>query len=241
MSYRHIDADKVVATARVLARRVEERFAQRGLADVADEVVLAAEETREIAAWLEQPLWAARLGAWAVTALCGAGLLAALAQLNLGWGIESATELVQGVESLVNDVVFAGVAVWYVHTIESQLKRRRAMRLLRQLRALAHVIDRQQLAKDPDRRRSGLAPTEHSPDPGLEGALLARYLDYCTELLALLGKLAALMGQGFDDHITLATVDELEDLTTGLSRKVWQKIVIIDRMPPGLGADVDSD
>ena len=45
----------------------------------------------------------------------------------------------------------------------------------------------------------------------------------------LIGKVAALYVQRFDDPVALSAVDQIEDLTTGLSRKIWQKIMIIDR------------
>jgi hypothetical protein len=36
--------------------------------------------------------------------------------------------------------------------------------------------------------------------------------------------------QNFDDSVTLAAVNEIENLTAGLSRKIWQKIMILDRV-----------
>ncbi|MCP4151995.1 MAG: hypothetical protein GY757_29910 [bacterium] len=56
---------------------------------------------------------------------------------------------------------------------------------------------------------------------------LARYLDYCSELLSLTSKVGFLYIQHFNDPISVNAVNELENLTTGLSRKVWQKIMII--------------
>ena len=57
---------------------------------------------------------------------------------------------------------------------------------------------------------------------------LGRYLDYCSELLSLISKIAALYVQRFDDEVLLGAVDEVESLTSGLSRKIWQKIIILD-------------
>jgi len=36
--------------------------------------------------------------------------------------------------------------------------------------------------------------------------------------------------QNFDDPVTLAAVNEVENLTNGLARKIWQKIMIFDRI-----------
>jgi len=49
-------------------------------------------------------------------------------------------------------------------------------------------------------------------------------------MLSLLGKTAALYPQDFDDALVINTVNDIETLTTGLSRKIWQKIMIIDRV-----------
>ena len=57
---------------------------------------------------------------------------------------------------------------------------------------------------------------------------LGRYLDYCSELLSLVSKIAALYVQRFDDEVVLGAVNEVETLTNGLSRKIWQKIMILD-------------
>jgi len=55
---------------------------------------------------------------------------------------------------------------------------------------------------------------------------LMRYLDYCCDLLAVIGKIAALHAQNFNDPVVLNAVNDIESLTTGLSSKIWQKIKI---------------
>ena len=57
---------------------------------------------------------------------------------------------------------------------------------------------------------------------------LNRYLDYCSESLALISKIAALYVQGFQDPVLLDAVDDVEDLTAGFSRKIWQKLTILE-------------
>ncbi len=56
---------------------------------------------------------------------------------------------------------------------------------------------------------------------------LTRYLDYCAEMLALIGKLAALYADRVRDSVVIASVNDIENLTAGLGRKIWQKITII--------------
>jgi hypothetical protein len=63
---------------------------------------------------------------------------------------------------------------------------------------------------------------------------LNRYFDYCNDSLALISKIAALYVQGFQDPVLLDAVDDVEDLTSGLSRKIWQKIIILDNLTRSL-------
>jgi hypothetical protein len=70
----------------------------------------------------------------------------------------------------------------------------------------------------------------HSPSEAMTPLQLSRYLDYCTEMLSLIGKIAALYVQRFDDSSAVAAVSEVEQLTTGLSRKIWQKIMLLNQI-----------
>ena len=57
---------------------------------------------------------------------------------------------------------------------------------------------------------------------------LARYLDYCSEMLSLTGKLAALFAQSVNDEVVIEAVNDIENLGSNLSRKIWQKITMIE-------------
>ena len=60
---------------------------------------------------------------------------------------------------------------------------------------------------------------------------LTRYLDYCTGLLAI-SKVAALYVQELKDPVTVSAANAVEELAVNLSRAIWQKIVILDRVTP---------
>jgi hypothetical protein len=85
-----------------------------------------------------------------------------------------------------------------------------------------------QLTKDPEQLLSADGATASSPERTLNRFQLARYLDYCTEMLAIISKLAALYVQDMDDPQVLGAVNDIQNLTTGLSSNIWQKIVLID-------------
>ena len=108
------------------------------------------------------------------------------------------------------------------------MKRRRALKVVHQLRSLAHVIDMHQLTKDPERLLSPEPDTSSSPVRTMTPLQLGRYLDYCSELLSVSSKLSALLVQYFDDPVLLGAVDGIETLATGLSGKIWQKIQLLD-------------
>ena len=95
---------------------------------------------------------------------------------------------------------------------------------------MAHIVDMHQLTKDPERLLHPGDDTESSPARTFDAPQLARYLDYCSEMLALIGKVAALYVQGFPDPVALSAVDDIEDLTGSLSRKIWQKIVLLEQV-----------
>src|SRR5262249_44355263 len=138
---------------------------------------------------------------------------------------------VQLSEASLQDLVYLGIAIYFLTTLEGRLKRRRALKAIHELRAMAHIIDMHQLTKDPERvMGAGTgADTPSSPARSMTGFQLSRSLDYCSEMLSLLRKWAAIYVQDFTDAVTLAAVNEVEDLCNGLSRKIWQKIMILDR------------
>jgi len=121
-----------------------------------------------------------------------------------------------------------GVAVFFLVTLETRVKRRRALDALHELRVIAHIIDMHQLTKDPERVAGPGGDTQSSPRRSLAPAELGRYLDYCSEMLSLANKVAALFVQRMNDPQVLAAVDEVSGLTNGLSSKIWQKLTILD-------------
>jgi hypothetical protein len=111
----------------------------------------------------------------------------------------------------------------------SWMKRRRALGALHQLRSVVHIVDMHQLTKDPERLMSPQPDTASSPERRMSAPELGRYLDYCSELVSLASKIAALLVQRFDDPVVLGAVNEIETLATGLSGKVGQKITLLER------------
>lgn len=49
--------------------------------------------------------------------------------------------------------------------------------------------------------------------------------------MAIVGKTAALCADDTGDSVVLGTVSEMEYLTLGMSRKIWQKIALLHQRP----------
>jgi len=230
--YRALDPAKLVETLARLQARIDERFPGSGLGKVCAELTETARASATEAARLARPSWPWRI---AVGAIVVAGVWAQVAAarfLHLE-RVRADADLLQILEAAVNLLILFGGAVWFLLTVEKRLKRGRALDALHGLRALAHVVDMHQLTKDPTAVLGSHAPTAASPTRAMSAFELTRYLDYCAEMLALIGKLAALYADEMRDPVVIDAVNELENLTANLARKMWQKITVIDGAAPG--------
>ena len=144
-------------------------------------------------------------------------------------GLEHTANWVPLVESAINDLVFAAIAVLFLWAMPERLERRALLRLLHRLRSLAHIIDMHQLSKDPEQVNPSYVPTAESVRHGLDAEQLHHYLGYCSEMLSLTAKTAALCGEHSSDGVVLETISTIETLTTELSNKIWQKISLLPR------------
>jgi hypothetical protein len=226
-AFRTLDERVIIRTLEVLRNRVFERFPTRGLAKTAGYLVDAARRTSEDAALLAQKRWGLRLLSLVIM---GAGAASFVWLVRFYSNLEfsrvlTLPEFTQGLDATLNIMLICGLAVGFSVSLESRFKRVKALKSLYRLRALAHVIDMHQLTKDPT-VIIGTERTESSPLRDLSPKQLIRYLDYCTEMLSLIGKLAALFAQTFPDPAIISAVNDIEELTTNLSRKIWQKIMI---------------
>ena len=228
--YSELDPAPIRETLSLLARRIQERFPGSGLGEVAEELVHVAQQNQAVVEHLRKPLWWLRgLAVLAIGSLIALSIWAAvyLTRMAKG-GSESLPDLLQGIDAATNEVIFLSLATFFLISLETRLKRRTALVMLHRLRSIAHVVDMHQLTKDPDHVLRPVESTPSSPVRALTRLQLARYLDYCTELLALTSKLAALHAQHLQDPVVLDAVNDIETLTSDLSRKIWQKITIID-------------
>ncbi len=230
--YRSLDPDKTEATLTALLARIDERFPGTNLGRVCEELLGLARISRDRVNEIARPYYGLRItGALIIVASVGA-LLYSLSTLDLSLRGLNAGELIQAAEAAINNLVLIGAAVFFAITFEARLKRSRILERLNELRSIAHVIDMHQLTKDPVLHGVAVVSTPSSPVNDLSEFELTRYLDYCSEMLSLTGKVAALYAQSSNDGIVLSAVNDLEVLTTGLSTKIWHKISAIHAAHP---------
>lgn len=226
--YLNLDAHRIDAALDQLAQRVHERFPSSGLSQLAIDVSRLSDDATERAKRLTGPYLGLRLLV-GLALVAGLGIEALLAS-QIDWqGVLARSEaisLAQGLESTVNLLILSGAAAFFLLNLEERLRRRRVLAALHELRSLAHVVDMHQLTKDPT--AGGGPRTSSSPQRGMSGFELSRYLDYCAEMLALIGKLAALYAGRTHDPVIVAAVSDVEILTANLSRNIWQKLIILN-------------
>ena len=225
--YRLLDESKIIGTLTALRDRIDNQFPNSGLGRVADELIAVGGEVAECARYLSKPNWPIRILAAALIAGMFLVLYLASPPIDLPDGSHKFSG-VQSIAAVFNILAVGSVAVLFLLRLETNLKRKRAHGVLHQLRSLAHVVDMHQLSKDPAGRRLPEPEITESAKGAMNPASLGRYLDYCTDLLSLTGKLSALLVQRFKDQAVLGEVNEIEALTSALSGRIWQKIQLLE-------------
>ncbi len=224
---RLLDPERIIETSARLRQRIAERFPNSGLSRVAEDLHTIARESAVRAAEFDRPNVPLRIGISVLVCAIIAFLILAIKSVqHTDQLFDDMVNFVQFLEAAIGGTVFIGAAILFLIGLENRLKSARALNAIRELRAIAHIVDMHQLTKDPERLLHGPS-TPSSPKRVMTPFLLSRYLDYCIELLAVTGKISALYVQNFPDREALAAVEQVETLTTGLSRSIWQKMMIL--------------
>jgi hypothetical protein len=226
-SFRQLDPEEIIRTSATLRKRVGERFQKSSLERLAGEIESLSREAASVSREILKPNWPLRgmvlLGAIAMALI----LATAISKANVRPDLGGVSDFIQGTEAFAQNLAFAGATIYFLLSLEIRRKRNKVLEELHVLRSIAHIIDMHQLTKDPERILG--PPTLSSPERKMTEVELTRYLDYCTEMLALVSKVAAIYVQDFHDAASIDAASDVEDLAVGLSRTIWQKIMILDR------------
>ncbi|HNL38890.1 MAG TPA: hypothetical protein PKL15_08470 [Saprospiraceae bacterium] len=228
--FTELKSEPLFSTIEKLEQRIGERFPESGLYQVCSEFRRLAGDCETLAQRLGRPIWPVRVASWVFIGLLVLMAISAIRVLisEFRFNIDDGGSLVQVAESAINELILLGLAFVFLTGYETRIKRGYALEALHRLRSIAHVVDMHQLTKDPAHLLGNFKETQSSPKRTLTRYELTRYLDYCSELLALNSKIAALFAQTMDDPVVLGAVNDQESLTQGLAAKIWQKIMILD-------------
>jgi hypothetical protein len=247
--YRSLRSEKLIETMDGIHGRIAVDFAKAGLLQVAEELRQVVREAVATVVRIGRPNIPLRVGIGALIAGLVAAMTAIAAEVRFDGLPREPGALAQFTDSTLATVVFLGGGIVFLVTLETRMKRRRALYALHELRALAHIVDMHQLRKRPaapsvaaptgaPSAAAAAAPAEPTPeqiaaDPTafpMPTPMMTAYLGYCSEMLAIISKIAAVYVQDFPDSAALQAADQVETLTNGLSRKIWQKITLINRL-----------
>lgn len=230
--YTKLNPEHIIKTLNALDARICERFPGSGLARVCRELTGLAEASSGHIAELARPNIILRTAILSVVVL-GALMLSYLASIiEVKRDAENLFGVMQGIDSVFNIVVLMGAGIIFLVSLEDRWKRQKAMEYLHELRSIIHVIDMHQLPKDPSSARPPTVATLEpaGPQRAISNFELTRYLDYCSEMLSLAAKVAALYAQSTRDPLVVEAASELGQITTNLSNKIWQKISMVYRI-----------
>ena len=99
--------------------------------------------------WIQRPHLPLRLAA-AVLSLAIIALTALMVIHIRQFQFNDYTNFIQALEASISSVVFIGAAILFFVSWENRIKRRRGLKAVHELRALAHIVDMHQLTKDPE-------------------------------------------------------------------------------------------
>ena len=236
MSYTVLDSNQIISSLEILSTRIYERFPQSGLFQVSKQLLTFGRNAQEDSEWVARPILPLRIVSGIFVVLLIVAVAWTLRGLMLLEDLQELLRLenfIPLLEAGINDIVFIGAGIFFLVSAETRIKRRRVLNSLHRLRVFAHIIDMHQLYKDPERvlQRGELAPS--TPKIDMTSFELSRYLDYCSELLSFTGIIAGLYAQNSEDPVLVDAVSDIEQLTNGISRKIWQKLMILDLLDTG--------
>lgn len=227
--FRHIEAGRLRETTAWLEKRIVATFPGRALGELAFDLGDLVGDVGEHCERLAKPNWPLRILVASAILLLFLLLGATFSALPLSAEGVTWIDLLQGIEAALNELVMAGLVVLFLASIENRRKRGQALAGLRDLRGMAHVIELHQMTKDPE---IAMARAQGAEVDHLGPKELALYLSFCADLLSIVGKTAALYGQVLDDSVVLATVDEVEGVSSRAAGKIWQKMALIRATGP---------
>jgi hypothetical protein len=205
---RYLRPDRVTKTADQLTQWIGTEFATSHLCQVAFEVQTFTQEAVAKAQSIRRPIWPLRIGVWLLLCMAAAGIVYHF--------LTQPSQTLKFLDETKGAAAYITGAVILLISLEVRWKRRKALQAVNDLRALAHIVDMHQVAKD--------EAIQQFRDDGNTEKTVA-YLHACSALLALLSKVGQLYVEHFPDPVATSAVNDFETITTGMANKTWLKIL----------------
>ena len=232
-SFLKLDAAALIETVESLKGRIDSKFPSAGLGSIAQTVVEVAKRAKDRSAKIRKRNPYIRFAVFVLLLGIVAGFIYIASILDYQTAdkeVAKAPAFVQFLDAALETLVFLGGGAAFLMTIESRIKRHKLVAAIHELRSLAHIIDMHQLKKSPEHYTEDSRGAAKPPEPEYSLDEVKFYLDYCSELLAIVSKLAMLYIEDQSDPVVLDSADQIENLTTSLSRKIWQKLSILSEV-----------
>lgn len=208
---RKLNPVKLIETSKALAAWVVAEFPGTGLSKISEEIEKLTEEAVCTAEKIRRPNIYLRIG-----------IIGIITAIVSGIAYHTYTHTLDEIIGFGKGFGFLGVylltALVFLVTLEIKWKRIKAIKAVREVQAMAHIIDMHQLAKDSEIEK-------FRKDPVLFKEKIMGYLHACTALLSLTSKIGELYIEHFPDEVAVRNVNEFESVCNGMNSKIWQKII----------------
>jgi hypothetical protein len=211
-------SDEIEKTIEHLAGKIQKHFPASSLNKTCHSLFIISTEAKSTEKWIVKPNLFLRSLAILIIVVASIMVIYPCTKLHVSVRDLNIADLVQMISSGMDGLMLLGAGIFFLMTFETRRKRSRIISAINHLRCIAHIIDAQQLAKDPE----GVGEKNK-----VAGYDFGRYLNYCSDMLSLITKVSFLYVQHFNDQVANEAVHDLETLTTALSQKIWQKIMMI--------------
>ena len=228
-----LELHQIVEAVELLRNRIGERFPNSGLKSHAGELV----EFSQLLKKKGRKLVGVSLGVRIISWLGGIFVIVLIVIPYFFFvknqsGIETLPNFLQSLEAVITVIAGTSAAFIAMISIKRSHIRKKALALLHLLREIAHVIDMLQLSKSPAAVMFPLEPTAYSrpaTETFSQGEMF-RYLSYCGEISALLGKLSVIISGWVPDPAVLSAADDVQNLASDLERKMLSKLLLLEQI-----------
>ena len=136
-----LESEKIIKTIDKLEKRVSDRFPNSNLRKICLQFLTIAQQSQHNIHWISRPNISLRFFSYLIILVGIAGLLYSITIIDFKIENTTLANVVTVSEAIFNDIILVGAAIFFLVSLESRLKTRKALKSLNELRVIAHVID----------------------------------------------------------------------------------------------------